>query len=932
MPLFNPNTSTNTCTAYIKPGLEQNVNRWKFEGKFDSNGDYPQEAIHKAVEKLHEHTEKLTTSIPQTDQTIIDALTKIKAMASSIEAGMIGNDGSGKASYSEYYVKQFMITGFSDYEQFVELATRAEIPLPLRETAIKNLASAHNVCADGILSNIESAVQELIGASQGAPANFYHSLIRSIDAEILLWLNMRRTYPDARHHQVWNALSNGNEIHTANQIFNIIAPHFGLEQRKDSNKPALPSLTLECAEHVKSKVTENIVVTGMANQCLDNIHNLYKSEGLVPGASYTCKMEYSKASAVHERVMRELSQSYGRIELSDYFLLTEDAIEFTISTDSSLIEKRIIKNLKLADIFYHKSADILWEKGDPLRIKKSITSYYVVESQDGENENTKTYSSLQHFLQKSEEHVRKIEEKLAQEGSLASNIFNLNITKDGSVRLIYDTVNLIKNKKFGEAIAKNNLIWTSDLVDSREIGLITLSILKTLSKSEYKENCREFIQLLPSSIVPKVVKAADHSSEEFKLFYELLSNKMIQSGVGSSTGNQSIIRYVLEHQETRSGAVGNLLKIMTPQHYADLVNTEDGKPAIPFESLEISCGLDTALQYFKLLTKYHEARANFSMEGFFHQSHRPEKLRHVPLGLNFEELKPPVDLINYLLSDIASKDLEDNFSYITREIEKKHSETLIIALAERISKETHSPYYLIDFIKKLSSKRNTATSEHPSLKKTIYTLSNSLNITPSDLFASSINGTPDPTLLELLIDGNCSSTLERIASDQKQQLVHDFPPGTLEFWLVFTLNSLSKSRVSENRSILRAFDKLFSHTTFDVSEFKITNTLKFKSDFSRILTRALSLGLEQTAVCLMEMANSVESEGLLDDHDTIRDLIEKHSSFESPAWHSITKFTQKHMGMTPEFHLKQNSIAQNYSDSDEESSDWELASTASDYD
>lgn len=932
MPLLSPAISTKTCTAYIKPGLAQKVNPTKFEAKLDTSGDYSKADIHKAVEKLREHTEKLITSIPQTDHAIIVALNKISAMASSIKSGMIGEDDSGKAAYSEYYVKQFMMIGFSDYEQFVELATRNEIPLPLRETAIKNLASAHNVCVDGILINIESAVQELIGASQGAPANFYHSLIRSIDTEIMLWLNMMRTYPDARGHQVWNALSNGNEIHTANQIFNIIAPHFGLEQRKDSNNPALPSLTQECAEHVKSKVTENTVITGMANQCLDNIHNLYKSKGLEPGASYACEVEYSKASAVHEKVMRELSQSYGRVELSDYLLLTEDAINFTISTDSSLIKKRITKNLKQADIIYHKSANILWEKGNPLRIKKSIDSYYVVESQDNQKENIKTYSSLQHFLQQSEEHVKKIEEKLAQEGSLASNIFNLNISEDGSVRLIYDTVNLIKNKKVSEAIAKNNLIWTSDLVDSREIGLIILSILKTLSKPEYKENCRQFIQLLPPSVVPIVVKAADHSSDEFRLFYELLSSKMIQSGVGSSTGNQSIIRYVLEHQPPKSGAVGNLLKIMTPEHYVDLVNCKDGKPAVPFEHLEIICGLDTALQYFKLLMKYHEARANFSIEGFFHQNHRPIKLRHEPLGLNFEELKPPVELINYLLSDIASKDLEENFRYITREIEKKHSETLINSLAERISRETISPVYYLDFIKKLNSERNTTTPEHPSLEKTIYALSNSLNITPSELFASSIDGTPDTTLLELLIEGNCSDSLERIASKQEHRRGNNFPAGTLEFWLDFTLNSLVKSNIDEKRSLLKAFDKLFSRTPFEPSDFQITNTLKFKSDFSRTLTRALLLGLEQTAVCLMEMANSVESEGRLDDHDTIRDLIEKHNSFESPTWHSVTKFTQKHMGMTLEFHLKQNTIAQNYSSSDEESSDWELASIASDYD
>ncbi len=932
MPLYSPAISTKTSTAYIKPGLAQKVNPTKFEERLESRENYSKEDIHKAVEKLREYTEKLITSIPQTDQTITDALTKIRAMASSIKSGMIGDNDSEKATYSEYYVKQFMITGLSDYEQFVELATRKEIPLPLRETAIKNLASAHNVCADGILSNIESAVQELIGASQGAPANFYHSFIRSIDTEIMLWLNMRRTYPDARYLQVWDALSNGNEIHTANQVFNIIAPHFGLEQRKDSNNPASPNLTQECAEHVKSKVTENSVITGMANQCLDNIHNLYKSEGLEPGASYACEAEYSKASAVHEKVLRELSQSYGRIELSDYLLLTEDVIEFTISTDSSLIEKRIIKNLKLADVIYHKSADILWEKGDPLRIKKSIDSYYVVESQDDQEENIKTYSSLQNFLQQSEEHVRKIEEKLAQEGSLASNIFNMNISKDGSVRLIYDTANLIRNNQIGESIAKNSLIWTSDLVDSREIGLITLSILKTLSKPEYKENCREFIQQLPPSIVPKVVEAADHSSAEFKLFYELLSNKMIQSGVGSSTGNQSIIRYVLEQQAPKSEAVGNLLEIMTPEHYFDLVNTKDGKPAIPFEYLEINCGLDTALQYFKLLMKYHEARANFSMEGFFQQDHRPIKLRHEPLGLNFEELKPPVELIDYLLSDIASKDLEENFTYIKREIEKKHSETLINALAERISKETISPAYYIDFIKKLNSERNTATPEHPPLKKTINALSNSLNIAPSELFASSIDGTPDTTLLEILIDGNCSGALERITSKQKHQLAHNFPPGTLEFWLDFTLNSLAKSNIDEKRSLLKAFDKLFSHTPFEQSDFQITNTLKFKSDFSRTLTRALSLGLEQTAVCLMEMATSVESEGRLDDHDTIRDLIEKHNSFESPTWHSITKFTQKHMGMTPELKLKQNNIAQNYSGSDEESSEWEIASIGSDYD
>ncbi|WP_431777863.1 hypothetical protein [Ottowia caeni] len=232
MPLFIETSNLQTSTAYIKPGLLQKIKPTTFETKIDSSGEYSKTDIHKAVEKFQENTEKLSTSIPQTDQTIVDAITKIKKMALAIKDGMIGPDDSEKATFSEYYIKKFMITGFSDYEQFIELATQKEIPLPLRQNAIKSLASAHNVCADGILSNIESAARELLGASKGAPATFYHRLNQSIDTEIMLWLNTKRK--ESPHYQQDHivGLLDGNEIHTANQIYNEIAPHFGLEKEK----------------------------------------------------------------------------------------------------------------------------------------------------------------------------------------------------------------------------------------------------------------------------------------------------------------------------------------------------------------------------------------------------------------------------------------------------------------------------------------------------------------------------------------------------------------------------------------------------------------------------------------------------------------------------------------------------------------------------
>ncbi|MBY4594512.1 hypothetical protein K3217_03020 [bacterium BD-1] len=932
MPLFIETSNLQTSTAYIKPGLLQKIKPTTFETKIDSSGEYSKTDIHKAVEKFQENTEKLSTSIPQTDQTIVDAITKIKKMALAIKDGMIGPDDSEKATFSEYYIKKFMITGFSDYEQFIELATQKEIPLPLRQNAIKSLASAHNVCADGILSNIESAARELLGASKGAPATFYHRLNQSIDTEIMLWLNTKRK--ESPHYQQDHivGLLDGNEIHTANQIYNEIAPHFGLEKREDSFSPALRYLVADGARCVQSKVTENSVIICIAKQCLDDIHNLYKSEGLKPGTSYPCETDYSKASATHEKVVRDLSQSYGTIEFRDYLYLTEDDVNFTISTDTSLIEKRIIKNLKLADIIYHKPTDILGKKGDALRIKKGIDSYYTVELDVSSTEAQKTYSSLQAFLQKTEEHVNRIEEKLAQEGSLASNIFNLNISKDGSVRLIYDTVHLIKNNQVSTAISKYDLIWTSDLVNSQEIGLIILGILKSLSKPEYKESCKDFIQQLPPSIVQKVVETADHASDEFRLFYELLSSKMIRSGVRSSTGNQSIIKYVLARQPYGSRATERLLSIMSPEHYSDLLDIKNSTFAFTFEYIDDLCGLDTALQYFRLLLKHHEAHGNFSMDGFFNQYYIPTRPVYETVGINFEELKPPEGLLIYLMSRISSKHLEGNFSYITNLIANENNTTILNSLLWRTSRESPSPSYYIDFIKNIASRTTTADPQHSLFTYYLDELLNSINTDLTEIFTPPRNGKHDTTLLELLIERNCSRTLEKIASAKRYLYPNDFPPEHLEFWLNFTLSSLEKSIIKNQHLLISALDDIFCGAYFDAQDFQLCSNNNFNSSFSTTLTKALTLGLDQTALRLMEMANKVDTKGTLDNHQSIYDLIEKSKLSESGSLNTLSTFTHKYLGTRLEVKFPRYEDFLNTPLIDDEPSDWQLASSDSDSD
>lgn len=220
--------------------------------------------------------------------------------------------------------------GKRSFDQVCAAVNDERIPLDTRIAKVANLTEGLVVCANGALSNLIMAAQDLTLGAAGLRGNALQQWETLLDSCI-------REFAQKMHGKEHRF--EGNEIHYVNAYRNFVADDFEVKGRTDNFAPRNldTDLLTGCKTYVKERVTMTQVVRNLGEACLQDIHQTfdgYRGRSLSEADVGEIYNKYAQGTDT------AIQGRYGRIDPS--LLFVEEEVPDDQESTYRLIENPVL--------------------------------------------------------------------------------------------------------------------------------------------------------------------------------------------------------------------------------------------------------------------------------------------------------------------------------------------------------------------------------------------------------------------------------------------------------------------------------------------------------------------------------------------------------------------------------------------------------------
>lgn len=254
--------------------------------------------------------------------------------------------GAGDGSFFSTKLALLYRDGKIAFDRVIDEIRHPVIPVDRLHRIIADVTPGLTVCPEGILSNLVQAGRNIRWSGRGLQDSIKRFRTDFIDARL-------QEFAAAMHGHEPNFA--GNEIHYVNGYRNRLADRFGLQTHLDDAVP--PQIDDEgnverCAAKIAVACSPENVVMRMAQDFRDDVDRHF---GQKP---FLTAYEIGNIAELEA----ELAPRYGNVSPHSYLAEAENASGETIydvRSDTSLIERDIVKNLQAAKVLRQKRSLLL---------------------------------------------------------------------------------------------------------------------------------------------------------------------------------------------------------------------------------------------------------------------------------------------------------------------------------------------------------------------------------------------------------------------------------------------------------------------------------------------------------------------------------------------------------------------------------------------
>ena len=296
------------------------------------------------------------------------------------------------------------------FDTLAKLLQDERIPLVRRINAAVALSPRVQMCAGGLLSDLQETVAELKAACQGIKGIAHQWKIKMLDALILDHVKANHNY------------ARSNEIHYVNAYYNALAEEYGLPQRKDLHADELRrnhGISQEQLDHCKKLVSEKLKLkpTQLAMEIADQYRariedSLHKEQIAADRISDPDQKKLNTALSALQTEYGEVSQHHFLVPINEDW--TEMA--YTGAKKPTVLARHFLKELKAQKIvdYKKKGALVLGRDGEGGRLKK-LGDLFWIKDVDKQVQELTAQSLFKLSPKELLEHIEKAEPDDAQE-------------------------------------------------------------------------------------------------------------------------------------------------------------------------------------------------------------------------------------------------------------------------------------------------------------------------------------------------------------------------------------------------------------------------------------------------------------------------------------------------------------------------------------